>query len=62
MPQPSLVTMFHSISLAVRELHSASPPLAHRDIKVETEFVIQNPKSIIQCFRFSLTIFYLTET
>merc|ERR1711936_974589 len=25
--------MFHSISLAVRELHSASPPLAHRDIK-----------------------------
>merc|ERR1719341_1196431 len=25
--------MFHAISLAVRELHSTSPPLAHRDIK-----------------------------
>ena len=42
MPQPSLVTMFHSISLAVRELHSASPPLAHRDIMVEFAIVIQN--------------------
>ena len=34
LPQSSLVSVFHSICLAVRELHSAIPPLAHRDIKV----------------------------
>merc|ERR1712066_666150 len=33
LPQSSLVPVFHSICLAVRELHSAIPPLAHRDIK-----------------------------
>jgi len=33
LPHSCLVTMFHAISLAVRELHSTSPPLAHRDIK-----------------------------
>ena len=51
MPQPSLVTMFHSISLAVRELHSASPPLAHRDIKVEfvsKSFIITDSVSASQ--------------
>ena len=32
--QASLLSMFHSICQAVRELHQAEPPLAHRDIKV----------------------------
>ena len=32
--QASLLSMFHSLCQAVRELHQAEPPLAHRDIKV----------------------------
>ena len=34
LPQSTLVSLFRSVCLAVRELHQSSPPLAHRDIKV----------------------------
>ena len=32
--QQTLLSVFHSVCLAVRELHTSDPPLAHRDIKV----------------------------
>ena len=32
--QASILSIFHSLCSAIRELHQANPPIAHRDIKV----------------------------
>jgi len=48
--QASLLSMFHSICQAVRELHQAEPPLAHRDIKPHNVLLDKNLTPVLMDF------------
>jgi len=48
--QASLLSMFHSLCQAVRELHQAEPPLAHRDIKPHNVLLDKNLSPVLMDF------------
>jgi len=48
--QASLLSMFHSLCQAVRELHQAEPPLAHRDIKPHNVLLDKNLGPVLMDF------------
>ena len=48
--QPSLLNMFHSVCLAVQELHHSDPPIAHRDIKPHNVLLDSDLKPVLMDF------------
>ena len=48
--EPVLLNIFHSICQAVRELHLAEPPVAHRDIKPHNVLLDSNLKPVLMDF------------
>ena len=48
--EPALLNIFHSVCLAVRELHQSEPPLAHRDIKPHNVLLDSNLRPVLMDF------------
>ena len=48
--QPALLSIFHGVCLAVRELHTSSPPLAHRDIKPHNVLLTNDLQPVLMDF------------
>jgi len=48
--QASILSIFHSICSAIRELHQANPPIAHRDIKPHNVLLDKDLRPVLMDF------------